>query len=545
VDSVPPCFNSLASVYDDDESKSKYSKLEKIFKETFSNNVPDFYVRAPGRVNLIGEHIDYEGYSVLPMAIARELVLAVSICNSSPSSTTSSSSATTTISKSISLANIDPSFTPTTIPIDPNANIVGPLHWSHYFRCGYKGAWLLSPDDNDTAIKSADNDSKKTKRQNKVDCNDNHIINKGIAMNVLVHGDIPLASGLSSSSALVVASTVATRTAMFMMKADVSNLSGPQLADLCRKAEDYIGTMGGGMDQAISVLGEKGIARLIHFNPVRTEPVKLPANVVVVIADSLTKAEKAKDAKLYYNKRVVECMLAAKGLSKVMGIRNWKQMTTLRQVQDKLNKTLQEMQSLAEQHLIQVGTEESLCKFFDVNNLIDLFQMDDESTTSVANSIHDVLKNAKEYKLRPRAVHVYSEANRVYAFHQVCASGSNYKNKDRESVSPSIEETLGELMNQSQISCRDLYECSSIELDLLTDTCRALGALGSRLTGAGWGGSTVSLVRDNQVDEFIHNLKIEYYAKANKGKIVDDNATNLHKVVFACKAMTGTSIFRF
>lgn len=58
--------------------RNKYELVKQKFKNVFKED-PLFYARAPGRVNLIGEHIDYCGYSVLPMAIENDVVLAVSI----------------------------------------------------------------------------------------------------------------------------------------------------------------------------------------------------------------------------------------------------------------------------------------------------------------------------------------------------------------------------------------------------------------------------------------------------------------------------------
>lgn len=78
----------------------------------------------------------------------------------------------------------------------------------------------------------------------------------------------------------------------------------------------------------------------------------------------------------------------------------------------------------------------------------------------------------KEFQLYDRIVHVFSEAQRVYDFRDACDLPS-----DR------AFERIGQLMNDSHFSCKDMYECSCEELDDLTDVCRKAGAYGSRLTG--------------------------------------------------------------
>lgn len=67
-------------------------------------------------------------------------------------------------------------------------------------------------------------------------------------------------------------------------------------------------------------------------------------------------------------------------------------------------------------------------------------------------------------------------------------------------------------MNQSQTSCDMLYDCSSKQLNELVGLARESGALGARLTGAGWGGCTVSLVKKDDVPEFISKV-MSYYEK--------------------------------
>ena len=68
-------------------------------------------------------------------------------------------------------------------------------------------------------------------------------------------------------------------------------------------------------------------------------------------------------------------------------------------------------------------------------------------------------------------------------------------------------------MNESQDSCRDSYECSCPELDVLCDIARKHGSFGSRLTGAGWGGCSIHLMAEDKVEEITQAWKKEYYDK--------------------------------
>jgi len=88
-------------------------------------------------------------------------------------------------------------------------------------------------------------------------------------------------------------------------------------------------------------------------------------------------------------------------------------------------------------------------------------------------------------------------------------------------------------MNESHKSCSNLFDCSCPELDELTALARASGAYGSRLTGAGWGGCTVSLVSEVKVEEFKKKLQEGYsrYRALTEGE--------LNEVVFATKPSSG------
>lgn len=88
-------------------------------------------------------------------------------------------------------------------------------------------------------------------------------------------------------------------------------------------------------------------------------------------------------------------------------------------------------------------------------------------------------------------------------------------------------------MNVSQKSCAELYQCSCPEIDFLTDLALKSGALGSRVTGAGWGGCTISLVREEDVDGFIQKMKEGYEPYRNL------DGEQLHEVIFATKPSSG------
>lgn len=181
-------------------------------------------------------------------------------------------------SPGISLHNIDPSFAPQTLTSDASQPVNIENHtWANYFAAAYKGTCELL-------------DQKK-------------IGNMPPGLNVMVHGEVPLGSGLSSSAALVVSSALAC-----LLAADAhTQVTKSELAEFTCTCERYVGTLGGGMDQAISVMGNRGGATHIDFNPISIDNVSLPSDAVFVIANSLTPSMKAETAAMRYNMRVMEC----------------------------------------------------------------------------------------------------------------------------------------------------------------------------------------------------------------------------------------------
>ncbi|XP_059570633.1 N-acetylgalactosamine kinase isoform X3 [Alligator mississippiensis] len=373
-------------------------KMKEMFISKFGS-APKFYVRAPGRVNLIGEHIDYCGYAVLPMAVEQDILIMVE-----PVKT-----------QVIQLANTNPLYLDFSTSVNNiQINQTKPL-WHNYFLCGLKGIQV-------------------------------------------------------------------------------------ELAEICTKSERYIGTEGGGMDQSISFLAEEGTAKLIEFSPLRATDVKLPSGAAFVIANSCVEMNKA--ATSHYNIRVMECRLATKLLSKSKGLA-WKKMLKLQDVQVELGFSLEEMLTIVEEvfHPEPYSIQE-ICKCLGIS-------LEELRTQILSQNTQDVTT----FKLYQRAKHVYSEAARVLEFKKICS----------EAPANAVQ-LLGELMNQSHISCRDMYECSCPELDQLVDICLQFGAIGSRLTGAGWGGCTVSMVPTDKLTSFLKNVEQAYYKTDDQRLALENNS---------------------
>lgn len=268
----------------------RYRSLKAAFEEKYGQP-PEVYARAPGRVNLIGEHIDYEGYGVLPMAINQDTIVAIARGGNK-----------------LSCANLEnDKYAAIEFSTDPGQAVdVGKHTWANYFLSAYKGVFEF-------------------------------LHSKGlptptpVGLQVMLHGTVPVGSGLSSSAAIVCSSSLAIAAALGV----TNSLTKGDVSEFTCTAERHVGVTSGGMDQAISVMGMPGVAMLVEFNPVSATDVQLPEGATFVIANSLTVSKKAETADRRYNLRVVECRLAAMALAVALGQSSAEavNITTLKQVE--------------------------------------------------------------------------------------------------------------------------------------------------------------------------------------------------------------------
>src|SRR3954469_25735270 len=205
-------------------------------------------VAAPGRVNLIGEHIDYHGLPVLPIALERRVRVEFHPSDDCRIRARSSPYGAREFAWTDDLAP------------------VAAGDWENYLRAAARVARTFLPPDA-----------------------------RGI--DAQITSDLPAAAGLSSSSALIVAVTLG------LLRANGYNPTFEELMAVLPDGEQFVGTRGGGMDHAASLASCAGSASLIGFNPVTIRHIPIPAGWGLLVANSMVRAEKAGSAREEYNAR--------------------------------------------------------------------------------------------------------------------------------------------------------------------------------------------------------------------------------------------------
>jgi galactokinase len=374
--------------------------IEQAFQKIFGT-APEVVVRAPGRVNLIGEHTDYNDGFVLPAAIDSYIVFA----------------GRRRAGRQVRAHSLDfegeVEFSLDSIQRDAQHA------WSNYLRGVSK---FLEADGH--GLSGAD---------------------------VVFGGDVPREAGLSSSAAVEVAATV------FWQRLMNLRLDPVYIVKLARKAEnEFVGVPCGIMDQFISALGRRDHALFLDCRDLTYRHVPLRSDVKIVVCNSGVKRALAQSE---YAVRLKQCwqavaQIAATGLA--------------------------------------------------VKSLRDVEPADLEAASAALDEL-----------LLRRARHVVTENQRVLEAVRVLEEGDL--------------ERFGELMNASHESLRDDYEVSSKELDVLVELARKQpGVLGARMTGAGFGGCTVNLVRAEAAEAFAKAVRKGY-----------QDALGLKAEVYVCQASDG------
>ncbi|MDY4078963.1 MAG: galactokinase [Clostridium sp.] len=360
--------------------------IKRKFKEYFNKEGERVFF-SPGRVNLIGEHTDYNGGHVFPCALTIGTYAVVS---------KREDSLVRVISLNFEKLGI--------IEFDIN-NIV-------YDK---KDDWANYPKGVAKALQE-------------------HGYKTSNGFEILFFGNIPNGSGLSSSASIEV-----------LMGAILNdyfefNIDMISIVRMCQEAENkFIGVNCGIMDQFSIGMGKKNCAILLDCNTLKYEYSKLEMDGYKIVIGNTNKKRGLADSK--YNERRSECESALESIQKEVKINS-------------------------------------------------LGELSEEKFEEVKHLIKDEVK-------RKRAKHA------VYENQRTLKAVEALKNKDLV--------TFGKLMNESHISLRDDYEVTGKELDTLVSLAwQQEGVIGSRMTGAGFGGCTVSIVKEENIEVFTKNIEEGY-----------------------------------
>ncbi len=364
-----------------------FKKLIKIFEKVYgdSHGISTFF--SPGRVNLIGEHVDYNGGFVFPCAL---------------------SLGTFGIARKRSDDILNFYSTNFEDPITCSINNLK-YEKEHYWSNYLKGVIY---------------------EFQKLGFN-------LCGMDILISGNLPNGAGLSSSASVELLTSIICKE---LFSCDIDMID---LVKLSQMAENkFIGVNCGIMDQFAVGMGKKDNAILLNCADLKYEYVPVVLNGYTLIISNTNKRRGLSDSK--YNERRDQCNEAVKNLNKELNIEN----------------------------LSQISAEQFEKYKYLIEDPV-------------------VLK---------RATHV------IYEIKRTLSAVEKLKNNEIKD--------FGKLMIDSHNSLRDLYEVSGIELDtLVEEALKSTGVLGSRMTGAGFGGCTVSIVKDECVEEFKKSVEKGYTDK--------------------------------
>ncbi len=343
---------------------------------------------SPGRVNLIGEHTDYNGGFVFPCALSFGAYLLIR----------------RTDRQTVRFASLNLPFEAEVAVEDLNKKVG--KEWVNY-PIGVFAQFL----------------KKGVKFEQGAD--------------ILIFGDVPNGAGLSSSAALEMV------TAMAINETYEIGLERLELIKMSQKAEhEFAGVMCGIMDQFASGMGKANHAIFLNCDTLDYDLVPVELDGIKIVISNTNSPHKLDSG--MYNQRVSECHAAVDAISQYKPIK--------------------------------VLAEVSWDEF---------------------KSLEDKME---EEVPRKRARHVISEIARTEQAVQELRNGNI--------------DTFGQLMNGSHDSLRDDYEVTGEELDTMVEEARKIdGVVGSRMTGGGFGGCTVSLVKDEAIDTFIAEVGKNYEAR--------------------------------
>jgi len=504
-----PVYSYLAELYGQDraalrEKAAICRQAVEAFARECGNDAPVLIARSTGRINLLGMHVDHRGGFVNPIAVGEMFMVAqardddaVAMKNVDRDLFPDASFA---IREALPAEKIQDWDAWTQQEHERRVAAGSAGHWGNYVRAAVLYLQHIHTDPSGRFAPAL----------------------KG--MNLMVKGNIPIAAGLSSSSALVVA------TAEACIAANGLDISDTELVDHCGAAEWYVGTRGGSGDHAAIKFGK--LDHIVHIGsfPLSVEALPFPKGYRVVLANSLKEARKSEGARDLFNQRVASyefgLMLLKRSCPELAH-----RMEYLRDVNPETlgvgESEICRMVGALPERASRAAIRQALCGC--AERVERIFQTHAEPkdgyairqvtmygvTECIRSRMAAGLLRAGDIAGFGELINISHDGDRVSALvddERVPADNSVPDRLIRELVEDLSSGDPGRVDRARLWRQPGGYNVSCEELDALVDTARETpGAVGAGLVGAGLGGSIVAVVEEQSAQQVIENLADQYY----------------------------------
>lgn len=495
----------LRHIYADDENlleekRKVYLEILEKFAEEFGPSSSIFFVRAPGRLNLMGRHIDHRGGAVNVIAMDKEIIMAVEPREDDQ----------------VKAVNLKEEFPPRHFSIQEE---MGKLRWASWSRAieseelkeelsRMKGDWI-------NYIKAG-----------VLKMQDQHRDIKFKGFNAVVYGDIPIGSGLSSSSALVVAS------AKSILR--VNGIASPPRDFIlcCGEGEWYVGTRGGHGDHAAMEFGVKGNVSQIRFFPLElVGRAPLPKGYRILFCYSQEPAKKGETVKDAFNQKIacyeIGMMMLKQNFPQYadkiqhlrdvnpsnLGVPEWEIYRMLLSLPERMSREeiLAYFPPQRREELERILANHSLPPF-------DGYPIRGVCLFGIAECARSAkcLQLIQEGDMRTlgHLMNISHHGDRVTILNK-----KGERVPYRANVSTQYLERLMENCRRhpDKEAFRLMYQpgeygCSTYKIDMLVDIASKVpGVLGAQVAGAGLGGCVIALVEEDKVDALKEAWMRDYY----------------------------------
>lgn len=454
--------------------------------------------RSPGRVNLLGRHIEHRGGSINVMSINRETLIVASPRDDD----------------TVNIANIDPRFPERSFGILESIKDNKSDDWIEFIENDVTLKMVLdSQGDWANYVKAS---------VLRLQMKDRRTLLRG--MDMLFCGDIPMAAGLSSSSSIVVATSEA---AIAINHMDVQ---AKDFIHLCGEGEWFVGSRGGSGDHAAMKCGQRDMITHLDFCPFEIgESVKFPEDYDIVVANSFVEAKKSEGAKDKFNQKVacyeIGFMLVKKMFpeyaSRLKYLKDINQ-KTLGISQSKIYKILLSIP----QYMTRDEVFAALPEYGEALERIMRSHVQPERYEIRSTMLYGIAEcqraqmcieflKSKDYDSLGKLMNISHNGDRVsqngkpYDY----SAGDKYLVRLIEDLSSEEPERV---LNAQIYNQPGGYACSTETIDSLVDAAiKHPGVMGAELSGAGLGGCILILVRREQTESLLEMLKSTYYDKNN------------------------------